>query len=144
MPRGDKSIVAAALPTILAHSDRQGAGVRVADVVRATQRGLPKTTDLLAQDEVDSSTAINFSAALSTRIFSPSPLKRLSKDFKRQTNIAGVLPDGASLTRLVGTVLLVIPCHARRDVFSPESESTGATSSLGASQIDRAGTARRS
>jgi putative transposase len=117
VPRGDKSIVAAALRTIFAQPDRQAAGVQLAEVVRATlapaasagvRRRWPKAAELLAQAEDDVLAYMAFPPELSARIYSTNPLERLNKEVKRRTNGVGVLPDGGSVTRLVGAVLLEI------------------------------------
>ena len=117
VPRGDKSIVAAALRTIFAQPDRQAAGVQLAEVVQATlapaasagvQRRWPKAADLLAKAEDDILAYMVFPAELWTRIYSTNPLERLNKEVKRRTNVVGVFPDGNSVTRLVGAVLLEI------------------------------------
>jgi putative transposase len=104
--RGDKSIVAAALRTIFAQPDRQAAGVQLAEVVQAMQRRWPKAAELLAQAEDDILAYMAFPAELWTRIYSTNPLERLNKEVKRRTNVVGVFPDGGSVTRLVGAVLL--------------------------------------
>ncbi len=117
VPRGDKSIVAAALRTIFAQPDRQAAGVQLAEVVQATlapaasagvQRRWPKAAELLTQAEDDTLAHMVFPAELWTRIDSTNPLERLNKEVKRRTNVVGVSPDGGSVTRLVGAVLLEI------------------------------------
>ena len=108
VPRGDKSIVAAALRTIFAQPDRQAAGVQLAEVVQAMLRRWPKAAELLAQAEDDILAYMVFPAELWTRIYSTNPLERLNKEVKRRTNVVGVFPDGGSVTRLVGAVLLEV------------------------------------
>jgi transposase-like protein len=104
--RGDKSVVAAALRTIFAQPDRQAAGIQVAEVVQAMQRRWPKAAELLAEAENDILAYMAFPPELWTRIYSTNPLERLNKEVKRRTNVVGVFPDGGSVTRLVGAVLL--------------------------------------
>ena len=108
VPRGDKSIVAAALRTIFAQPGRQAAAVQLAEVVQAMQRRWPKAAELLAQAEDDILAYMVFPAELWTRIYSTNPLERLNKEVKRRTNVVGVFPDGGSVTRLVGAVLLEV------------------------------------
>jgi len=108
VPRGDKSIVAAALRTIFAQPDRPAAGVQLAEVVQAMQRRWPKAAELLAQAEDDILAYMAFPGELWTRIYSTNPLERLNKEVKRRTNVVGVFPDGGSVRRLVGAVLLEI------------------------------------
>jgi len=104
--RGDKSVVAAALRTIFAQPNRQAAGIQVAEVVQAMQRRWPKAAELLAEAEDDILAYMAFPPELWTRIYSTNPLERLNKEVKRRTNVVGVFPDGGSVTRLVGAVLL--------------------------------------
>ena len=92
VPRGDKSIVAAALRTIFAQPDRQAAGVQLAEVVQAMQRRWPKAAELLAQTEDDILAYMVFPAELWTRIYSTNPLERLNKEVKRRTTVVGVFP----------------------------------------------------
>jgi putative transposase len=106
VPRGDKSIVAAALRTIFAQPDRQAAGVQLAEVVQAMQRRWPKAAELLAGAENDILAYMAFPAELWTRLYSTNPLERLNKEVKRRTNVVGVFPDGPSVGRLVGAVLV--------------------------------------
>ncbi len=108
VPRGDKSIVAAALRIIFAQPDRPAAGVQLAEVVQAMQRRWPKAAELLAQAEDDILAYMAFPGELWTRIYSTNPLERLNKEAKRRTNVVGVFPDGGSVRRLVGAVLLEI------------------------------------
>jgi len=108
VPRGDKSMVAAALRTIFAQPDRQAAGIQLAEAVQAMQRRWPKAAELLEKAEADILAYMVFPPELWTRIYSTNPLERLNKEVKRRTNVVGVFPDGSSATRLVGAVLLEI------------------------------------
>ncbi len=108
VPRGDKSIVAAAVRTIFAQPDRQAAGVQLAEAVQAMQRRWPKAAERLEKAEADILAYMVFPPELWTRIYSTNPLERLNKEVKRRTNVVGVFPDGSSATRLVGAVLLEI------------------------------------
>ena len=41
-----------------------------------------------------------------TQIYSTNPLGRLNADIKRRTNIVGIFPNDAAITRLVGAMLM--------------------------------------
>jgi putative transposase len=40
------------------------------------------------------------------QIYSTNPLERLNAEIKRRTNVVGIFPNGASITRLVGAMML--------------------------------------
>ncbi len=123
VPRGDKSIVAAALRTIFAQPDRLAAGAQLAEVVQAMRRRWPKAAEILAQAEDDILAYLAFPPELWTRIYSTNPQERLNKEIKRRTNVVGVFPDGASAVRLAGSVLVEIAddWQVGRRYFSLES-----------------------
>ena len=123
VPRGDKSIVAAALRTIFAQPDRPAAGAQLAEVVRAMRPRWPKAAEILAQAEDDILAYLAFPPELWTRIYSTNPQERLNKEVKRRTNVVGVFPDGASAIRLAGSVLVEISddWQVGRRYFSLES-----------------------
>ncbi len=41
-----------------------------------------------------------------TQIYSTNPLERLNAEIKRRTNVVGIFPNDASITRLVGAMML--------------------------------------
>jgi len=123
IPKGSKSVVAAALRTIFAQPDREAAGAQLAEVVKAMMGRWPKAADLVAQAEHDVLAYMSFPEEHWTRIYSTNPLERLNKEVKRRTNVVGIFPDGASVIRLVGAVLMETSdeWQVSRRYFSQES-----------------------
>lgn len=99
-------MVAAALRTIFAKPNRQAAGQRLAEVVRAMRPRWPQAAQLLADAEDDILAYMAFPPEHRTRIYFTDPLERLNKEVKRQTNVVGVFPDEAAALCLVGAVLI--------------------------------------
>jgi len=108
IPKGSKAVVAAALRTIFAQPDREAAGAQLAEVVKAVRARWPKAADVVAEAESEVLAYMSFPQEHWTRIYSTNPLERLNKEVKRRTNVVGIFPDGASVIRLVGAVLMEI------------------------------------
>ena len=49
---------------------------------------------------------MTFSIQHRTKLHSTNPLERLNKEVKRRADVVGVFPNEASITRLIGAVLL--------------------------------------
>ena len=61
------------------------------------------------------------------KIWSTNLLERLGEEVKRRSRVVGIFPDGASFTRLVGTVLLEQEEHWQvegRRMFTADSMAT--------------------
>ena len=57
---------------------------------------------------------IAFPAQHRTKLHSTNPLERLNKEVKRRADVVGIFPNEASITRLIGAVLL-----EQNDVYGP-------------------------
>jgi putative transposase len=123
IPKGSKSVVAAALRTIFAQPDQQAARQQLGEVVQAMRERWPKAGEVLAGAEEDVLAYMSFPAEHWTRIYSTNPLERLNREIMRRTNVMGVFPDEASVIRLVGAVLMEISdeWEVGRRYFSRES-----------------------
>ena len=87
---------------LLAHAGRQGRRVVSAFVATA-----------FAQEDADSAKALRkgsyfpgFPKEHRQKLHSTNPIERLHAEVKRRTNVVGIFPNEAAITRLVGAILL--------------------------------------
>lgn len=123
IPKGSKSVVAAALRTIFAQPDRAAATQQLREVVKAMASRWPRGADVVARAEEEVLAYMAFPVEHWTRIYSTNPLERLNEEVKRRTNVVGVFPDEASVLRLVGSVLIEVwdDWQVGKRYFSQES-----------------------
>ena len=123
IPKGDKSMVAAALRTIFAQPNQEAAHQQLAEVARAMEERWPKAAAVLLAGEDDILTYMAFPPEHWTRIYSTNPLERLNREVKRRTNVVGIFPNSDAVLRLVGSVLIEIndEWQVGRRYFSQES-----------------------
>ena len=76
---------------------------KVGDQVRPK---LPKLAALLDEAETDVLAYMTFPASHRTKLHSTNPLERLNGEIKRRTEVVGIFPNEASITRLIGAILL--------------------------------------
>jgi transposase-like protein len=75
----------------------------VADQLRARW---PKLGALMDDSEHDVLAYMAFPVQHRTKLHSTNPLERLNKEVKRRADVVGIFPNEASITRLIGVVLL--------------------------------------
>src|ERR671932_2198102 len=104
--KGQQSVVAAALRQASLRADLDGARQvwrRVADQLRPRW---PKLAALMDESEHDVLAYVTFPAQHRAKLHSTNPLERLNKEVKRRADVVGIFPGEASITRLIGAVLL--------------------------------------
>jgi putative transposase len=108
VPKRDKAMVAAAVRTIFAHSEREAAGQQLVEVAAVLQHRWPRAAEMLLEAEEDILCFMHFPQSHWRRIYSNNPLERLNKEIKRRTNVVGIFPDREAVVRLVGALLIEI------------------------------------
>ena len=104
--RSGRRVVSAFIATAFAQDDAELAKTqwrRVADQLRPK---LPKLADLMDQAETDVLAYMSFPPQHRTKLHSTNPLERLNGEIKRRTEVVGIFPNEAAITRLVGAILL--------------------------------------
>jgi len=104
--RSGRRVVAAFIATAFAQNDAdaaKGQWRKVADQLRST---LPKLAALMDEAEADVLAYMAFPMAHRTKLHSVNPLERLNGEIKRRTDVVGIFPNEAAITRLVGAILL--------------------------------------
>ena len=104
--RSGRRVVSAFIATAFAQDDAEaakGQWRRVADQLRPK---VPKLAQLMDEAEADVLAYMTFPAAHRTKLHSTNPLERLNGEIKRRTEVVGIFPNEAAITRLVGAILL--------------------------------------
>jgi transposase-like protein len=104
--RSGRRVVSAFIATAFAQDDAEAARAqwrRVADQLRPK---LPKLAALMDEAEADVLAFMSFPKDHRPKIHSTNPLERVNGEIKRRTEVVGIFPNEAAITRLVGAILL--------------------------------------
>jgi putative transposase len=104
--RSGRRVVSAFIATAFAQNDATAAKQqwrRVADQLRPK---VPKLAALMDEAEPDVLAYMSFPAQHRAKLHSTNPLERLNGEIKRRTEVVGIFPNEAAITRLVGALLL--------------------------------------
>jgi putative transposase len=104
--RSGRRVVSAFIATAFAQDDAGAARQqwrRVADQLRPK---VPKLAALMDEAEPDVLAYMGFPTQHRVKLHSTNPLERLNGEIKRRTEVVGIFPNEAAITRLVGAILL--------------------------------------
>jgi putative transposase len=104
--KGQQSVVAAALRQAFLQADQASAHQVWRQVADQLRPRWPKLSALMDESEHDVLAYMTFPAQHRTKLHSTNPLERLNKEVKRRADVVGIFPGEASITRLIGAVLL--------------------------------------
>ena len=106
VPKGQQTMVAAALRQAFLQPDREGARQTWRHLADQFRPRWPKLARLLDDSEHDVLAYMGFPVQHRTKLHSTNPLERLNKEVKRRADVVGIFPSEQSILRLIGAVLL--------------------------------------
>lgn len=106
VPKGQHTMVAAAIRQAFLQADPDAARQTWRHVADQLRPRWPKLAGLMDESEHDVLAYMNFPAQHRTKLHSTNPRERLNKEVKRRADVVGIFPNEASITRLIGAVLL--------------------------------------
>lgn len=104
--KSGRRVVSAFIATAFAQDDAANATKQWRSVADQLRPKLPKLAVLMDDAETDVLAYMNFPAQHRTKLHSTNPLERLNGEIKRRTDVVGIFPSEAAITRLVGAILL--------------------------------------
>jgi putative transposase len=104
--KGQRQVVLALINTVFAQETQEAAIAQWRTVADQLRTKFPKLAALMDDAENDVLAFMSFPKAHRTQIHSTNPLERLNAEIKRRTDVVGIFPNEAAITRLVGALLL--------------------------------------
>jgi len=101
-------MVLAAIRTIFAQPDALAVAEQLDEIVDKLRPRFPVAATMLAEAKADVTAFGAFPVSHWRKIWSTNPLERVNKEVKRRTDVVGIFPNEAAITRLAGAVLLEI------------------------------------
>jgi len=106
VPKASAEMVAAAIRTIFAQPDPTHVRSQLDEVARMLAAQFPGVATMLRDATEDLLAFTSFPIAHWRKIWSTNPLERINGEIKRRTNVVGIFPNDASISRLVTAVLV--------------------------------------
>jgi len=104
--KGQRQMVLALINTVFAQETQDAAVAQWRVVADQLRDKFPRLAAMLDKSEPDVLAYMSFPKAHRTQIHSTNPLERLNAEIKRRTDVVGIFPNDAAITRLVGALLL--------------------------------------
>ena len=104
--KGQRQMVLAAINTAFTQESFETATEQWRAVADQLRGKFPKLGQLMDEAEADVLAFMSFPKAHRTQIHSTNPLERLNAEIKRRTDVVGIFPNEAAITRLAGALLL--------------------------------------
>jgi putative transposase len=104
--KGQRQMVLAMINTVFAQENLDTAIAQWRIVADQLRDKFPRLATMLDKSEADVLAYMSFPKAHRTQIHSTNPLERLNAEIKRRTDVVGIFPNDAAITRLVGALLL--------------------------------------
>jgi transposase-like protein len=101
-----RRVVSAFVATAFAQEDAEAAKAQWRQVADQLRPKAAKLAALMDQAEADVLAYMTFPKEHRTKLHSTNPLERLNGEIKRRTNVVGIFPNEAAITRLIGAILL--------------------------------------
>ena len=101
-----RRVVAAFIGTAFVQDDAEAARTQWRQVADQLRPKVPKLAALMDDAETDVLAFMSFPKDHRLKIHSTNPLERLNGEIKRRTEVVGIFPNDAAITRLVGAILL--------------------------------------
>ena len=104
--KGQRQMVLAMINTAFAQESLEAAIAQWRSVADQLRAKFSKLANLMDGSEADVLAYLSFPKAHTKQIHSTNPLERLNAEIKRRTDVVGIFPNEAAITRLVGALLL--------------------------------------
>ena len=101
-----RRVVSAFIGTAFAQDDAQAARAQWRQVADQLRPRVRKLAELMDEAETDVLAYMSFPASHRTKLHSTNPIERINGEIKRRTEVVGIFPNEAAITRLIGAILL--------------------------------------
>jgi putative transposase len=101
-----RRIVSAWIGTAFAQDDAAAARKQWREVADQVRPRVPRLATVMDDAEVDVLAYMGFPAQHRAKLHSTNPLERLNGEIKRRSEVVGIFPNEAAVTRLIGALLL--------------------------------------